>query len=317
MKTFRGQGLWPRLLDYLAIGPDTTGHTDKLVASLGGVIAGALTITLSGWVAGAYQSTLVIASMGASAVLLFAAPHGAFSQPWPLVLGHLASAAIGVTCQQLIPQPLLAASLAVGLAIAAMQYLRCLHPPGGATALIAVIGGPGVHSLGYQFVLTPVLLNVLIMLVAAAAFNAMIGRRRSVVAQTDKASAPDAQLAHGDLVYALREIGSFIDVTEEDLSRIYSLAQEHSRRNRLSPDAIRVGGCYSNGRYDGAWSIRLLLWVGAGGTVGYRVVGGEGEGTEGGCTQEEFARWAHYEVMPMDGSWVRVRSLDTPQPEAA
>jgi CBS domain-containing membrane protein len=81
-------------------------------------------------------SLLIIASMGASAVLLFAAPHGTLSQPWPVVGGPRVSAVIGVACVGWLGgEPMLAASLAVALSIAAMYSLRCLHPPGGATAL--------------------------------------------------------------------------------------------------------------------------------------------------------------------------------------
>src|SRR5690625_7242859 len=82
----------------------------------------------------------MLASMGATAVLLFAVPHGALSQPWAVVGGHVVSAIVGVTCQLLIPNLFWAAALSVGVAVAAMYYLRCIHPPGGATALAAEIG---------------------------------------------------------------------------------------------------------------------------------------------------------------------------------
>lgn len=123
------------------------------------------------WLSG-HGGLLAVASMGASAVLLFAAPHGAMSQPWPVVGGHLVSAFIGVACARWFGQdPMIAASLAVSLSIAAMYGMRCLHPPGGATALYAVLGGPAVHALGYTYVFSPVLLNVLVLLVVAVAFN--------------------------------------------------------------------------------------------------------------------------------------------------
>jgi CBS-domain-containing membrane protein len=109
--------------------------------------------------------------MGASAVLLFAVPHGALSQPWPVLGGHVISALIGVSCAKFIPLPLLAAAFSVALAIGAMHYLNCIHPPGGATALSAVIGGDAIHQLGFQYVLTPVLLNTIIVLIVAILFN--------------------------------------------------------------------------------------------------------------------------------------------------
>ena len=90
-----------------------------------------------------------IAPMGASAVLLFAAPASPLAQPWSIMAGNLVSALIGVTCAHAIPDPGLAAAAAGSLAIAAMFTLRCLHPPSGAVALTAVLGGPAVASLGY------------------------------------------------------------------------------------------------------------------------------------------------------------------------
>jgi CBS-domain-containing membrane protein len=116
--------------------------------------------------------------MGASAVLLFAVPHGQLSQPWPVFGGHLVSALIGVASAKLVAPPLLAAAVAVALAISAMYYLRCIHPPGGATALTAVAGGETVHALGFHYVLTPVLLNVLIILAVALLFNFPFSWRR-------------------------------------------------------------------------------------------------------------------------------------------
>lgn len=116
--------------------------------------------------------------MGASAVLLFAVPHGQLSQPWSVFGGHILSAIVGVTCARWIPNEMLAASTAVGAAIGVMYYLRCIHPPGGATALVAVIGGEGIHSLGYQFVITPILINVCVMLVVAVLYNYLFAWRR-------------------------------------------------------------------------------------------------------------------------------------------
>jgi CBS-domain-containing membrane protein len=93
-------------------------------------------------------------------------PHGQLAQPWAVLGGHVISAIIGVTCAQVIANEILAASAAVGLAVGAMYYLGCIHPPGGATALSAVVGGESVHALGYHFVITPVLMNVVVILVA-------------------------------------------------------------------------------------------------------------------------------------------------------
>ncbi len=111
---------------------------------------------------------MLIGSFGAAAVLLFASPAAPFAQPRPLVVGNVMSALVGVTTFQLIgDQQALAAGFAVATAIVVMQLTDTMHPPGGATALIAVVGGPRVTDLGYRYVLSPVLAGVGILLVVA------------------------------------------------------------------------------------------------------------------------------------------------------
>ena len=147
------------------------------------------------------------------------------------------SAAVGVTCAGWIPDPLLAGPMAVAIAIVVMYYLRCIHPPGGATALVAVVGGPQVHALGYGYLLQPVLVNVLVILAVAVLVNypfawrryplSLNPKRQSVPPLTSR-SGEKCVIAHSDLVYALSELDSFIDVSEEDLLRIYASAMRHA-----------------------------------------------------------------------------------------
>lgn len=111
--------------------------------------------------------------MGASAVLLFAAPHAPFSQPWNVIGGHAISAIIGVACWQWIPDITVAASASVGLAIGAMYLTRCIHPPGGATALAAMIGSDKLHQSGFAYEYEPILLNAVTILLVAIAFKGM------------------------------------------------------------------------------------------------------------------------------------------------
>ncbi len=122
--------------------------------------------------------TLVIGSFGASAVLLYASIKSPLAQPRNLIVGHILSAVIGVTCYQLVAITWLSAALAVSLAIVGMQLTKSLHPPGGATALIAVIGGPKIHAIGYLYAIIPVGLGALVLLVIALICNNVAGRRR-------------------------------------------------------------------------------------------------------------------------------------------
>lgn len=225
-----------KIYEILGVEQMPVSHAEKFISAIGGFVAVLCIFTVSQWFVGAYAAALVVASMGASAILLFAVPHGQLSQPWPIFVGHIVAALIGITCAKLFPNEILAASLAVGSTIIVMYYLRCIHPPGGATALSAVIGGESVHALGYQYVITPVLLNILILLVVGVVFNYMFPWRRypaflhkKKMQEGSFTSMENSQIAHEDFVYALSEIDSFIDISEHDLLRIYDLATKKSQ----------------------------------------------------------------------------------------
>ncbi|MBI5558703.1 MAG: HPP family protein [Deltaproteobacteria bacterium] len=115
---------------------------------------------------------MLIGSFGASAVLIYGAIRSPLAQPRNLLGGHILSAFIGVTAFQLLGgHPWLAAAAAVSFSIALMHLTSTLHPPGGATALIAVIGGESVHNLGYLYVVMPAALGAGVMLVVALIVN--------------------------------------------------------------------------------------------------------------------------------------------------
>ncbi|MDP2134398.1 MAG: HPP family protein [Sulfuritalea sp.] len=222
-------------LKLMGIELSPVSHRERLVSALGGFV-GILTVYwISRTVLGANASPILVLSMGSTAAMLFAVPHGALSQPWPLLGGHLVSGLIGIACLLYVPDRMLAGSLATGLSIGAMHYLRCIHPPAGATALAAGLGDESVRAMGFGFVLAPVMLNVLIILVVAIAFNALFPWRRYPAALVRSVAAPASAAAsyeaisHEDFVYALSQLDSFIDVSEEDLLRIYSLATGRHR----------------------------------------------------------------------------------------
>lgn len=122
---------------------------------------------------------LVIGSFGASAVLVYGAVRSPLAQPRNLVGGHVVSAAIGVAAFRLLGgEGWAAASAAVATAIAAMHATKTLHPPGGATALIAVIGGESVHRLGFLYVLCPAALGALVLLAVGLVVNNIPKSRR-------------------------------------------------------------------------------------------------------------------------------------------
>lgn len=204
--------------------------SEKVVASLGGGLSILALIIFSRWALPEAGAMAVITSMGASAVLLFAAPHGQLSQPWPVIAGHGFSAVIGVACVHLISQPIIAAACAVGLAIGAMHQFKCIHPPGGATAFTAVMGGDAIRSLGFKFVFFPVLANALLMVFLAIIINSFFKWRR-YPAILNSPARPLRMVAddfldsptHEEVVAAIRSLDSFVDVDEEDLLRLTKL----------------------------------------------------------------------------------------------
>jgi len=219
---------WYGFRQFIGLESTPVSHRERLVSLIGGIICVLALFAVSGYYVSSAALVPIVASMGASAVLLFAVPHGSLSQPWPLLGGHIVSAIVGVTCAMWVPNLIAAAALAVGLAIGAMHYLRCLHPPGGATALTAVIGGPAVSELGYQYVLTPIAVNAAVMFMVAMLFNFIFPWRR-YPAYLHRLRRPRHELGlapinHEDFVYALSQMDTFVDVTEEDLLRIYELA---------------------------------------------------------------------------------------------
>ena len=302
------------ILTFWGVAPNTTSHAEKIISAVGGFIGILLTLWISLHYLGTQGAVLLVASMGASAVLLFAVPHGALSQPWSLLGGHVVSAVIGIACAQGVSNMLIAAPLAVALAIAAMHYLRCIHPPGGATAITAVIGGSQVHALGFQFVLTPVLLNAVILLLAAIAVNYAFPWRRYPASFKKPADSSKVQragmsgpLSHADFAYALGEIGSYVDISEDDLSKIYRLALKHAWQLSDQPEQITDGLHYSNGEQGADLSVRKVMSIDvAGEEVTFRIVAGDQAGTVTTVTLADFTDWQKYEMILKDGAWHRI-----------
>jgi len=219
----------------LGIEHGVISHGERWVSAAGAFCGIFFTYWISLQFVGPESAALIVASMGASAVLLFAVPHGQLSQPWAATAGHLLSAAVGVVCARFVPEMLVAAALAVSLAVLVMHYTRCIHPPGGATALVAVIGGPDIHALGFAYVLEPIALNALTILLVALLFNYPFPWRRYPLAIAPVAS-PAAVVADDleaqDIEHALKEIDSLIDATEDDLLRIYRIASLHANERK-------------------------------------------------------------------------------------
>ena len=207
------------------------------MASIGAGLGLMITSLTSHWLLGEVNLWFV-APMGASAVLLFGLPNSPLAQPWSIVGGNLVAGVIGVTTAMYVPYPALACGIAACLAIAVMFQLRCLHPPSGAVALTAILGGSGVQQLGYQFILSPVLLNSACLALLAIIFNNLAGRRypHPLAANEPKTNpvALEVPITRDDLHQAL-ENGQLLDIDEDDLQQLLQRAEEIARSRQQLP----------------------------------------------------------------------------------
>ncbi|WP_293796878.1 HPP family protein [uncultured Pantoea sp.] len=219
VRTFLAR-LWPH--------PLPGGKKQMVIASIGAGLGLMMTSLISHWLLGEVNLWFV-APMGASAVLLFGLPNSPLAQPWSIVGGNLVAGVVGVTTALWVPHPALACGIAACLTIALMFQLRCLHPPSGAVALTAILGGSGVQQLGYHFILTPVLLNSVCLALLALVFNNLAGRRYPhPLAATETKASPvviDVPITREDLHQAL-ESGEVLDIDEDDLQQLLQRAEE-------------------------------------------------------------------------------------------
>ncbi|RWM06515.1 HPP family protein [Mesorhizobium sp.] len=202
---------------------------ERLLACIGATIGIALTGVISGLAMGSGPHVaLLVAPMGASAVLLFAVPSSPLAQPWSIIGGNTISALVGVTVAHFVHDPVIASGLAVALAIAAMSFTRSLHPPGGAAALTGVLGGPAVISAGFLFPFVPVALNSIILVTLGLLFHKLSRRNYPHV------HAPGAN-SHGtadrpptmrvgfrpeDVDAALAALDESFDIDRDDIKRL-------------------------------------------------------------------------------------------------
>ncbi|HKY81012.1 MAG TPA: HPP family protein [Sphingobium sp.] len=220
--------IWSRYYSAFVPAPPGPGFVDRLKAASGAIGGIAITGLLCGLMLGnGIAHPLLVAPMGASAVLLFAVPASPLAQPWPVLGGNVISALVGITIARLFPDPTVAAAVAVGAAIAVMSMLRCLHPPGGAVALSAVLGASGQAAPDYMFALVPVGMNTALLLVVAILFHRIAGHSYPHVA-------PKTPNVHGtsdpapllrspseqDVEEALNAYGDALDIDAADLQAV-------------------------------------------------------------------------------------------------
>ena len=286
-----------------------TSSSEKIVATIGSILGISITFYISSLLIGVEAAFFLVPSMGAAAVLVFAVPHGALSQPWALFMGNLISAFIGVSCYMLVPNIFIAAGLAVGLSIGAMHLLNCIHPPGGATALVAVIGGPVIHDLGFMYIFSPVFINVLSLFTIAMFFNSFFDWRRypvSMMRFVEKQTSPQQKTSHSienkHISHAIKDMDLVVDITIEDLNRLFTLTLQHADKDKLSTSEIKLGHFYTNAKHGHEWSVRQVIDEASNPNpkndlIIYRCSEGKDYGQIDSCPRSEFAQWAVRELI--------------------
>ena len=224
-----------KLIDYarqFIRAPIQLSLSEQSIAALACLAAIFLTASITQAYTGG-NTAVLIASMGASAVIIFAIPGSPLAQPWSFVGGQMLSALVGVLAAHCVGDVALASALAVGLSVFLMLVLRCLHPPGAATALAPVLSGLQTPLPDFEFLLAPVAINVGLMLIMALVINRLILRRdyptrgQAVRHVTEQKHGPDSLtgISQADIALAIRDFDHFLDVGADDLSKILTRLQ--------------------------------------------------------------------------------------------
>lgn len=227
-----------RLLQLVGrIAPRMAGATvrERFVAAFGALLGIGITGFVCGLVTGLETGLpLLVAPMGASAVLLFAVPSSPLAQPWAVIGGNTLSALTAISVIHLVAQPLVAAAIAVGLALAVMALTRSLHPPGGAAALLVALMGPEGPAGSVLFAMLPVALNSTLLVLSAVAFHRFSGHAYPHLPPLAPASPhgtadpPPQQRgapSEADIDTALGRSGEIFDIAKSDLTRLIREAE--------------------------------------------------------------------------------------------
>jgi len=193
---------------------------ERIRVVVGALIGIGITASISHWFGGDGASAWLIAPMGASAVLVFGVPASPMAQPWAVVGGNTVSALVGYLCVLAIPDIHLSAAVAVSMAIGAMFLLGCLHPPGGASALLMVL----TQTTDPHAVLFPVLFNAVVLTAAGVVYNSITGRAYPH-ALAPPTTAPKPRFSDVDLDAALARFNQVLNVSRDDLEQLLNYAE--------------------------------------------------------------------------------------------
>ncbi len=203
-------------------------------------VGGLLGIAVVGWISQRIEGSggwahvpWLVAPIGASAVIVFALPSSPLGRPWSVIGGNTIGTLVGIACAVWIGPPWLAAGVAVGGAIALMQQARCLHPPGGAAALLAVL----THTTDWRFAFVPVALNSALLVLGAMSWHAATRRPHPAPQPAADAVLPNADELSSAIDAAVARYGEVLDIDRTTLRGLLEDAQTQAYQQRL--DSVR------------------------------------------------------------------------------
>ncbi len=211
-------------------GHSAVNGRERLRAASGALVGLVVTALLCQWMLPlAWGNSWLIAPLGASAVLVYALPASPLAQPWPVIGGNTIAALVGVACVQWLPDGPWLGAVAVAVAISLMFALRCLHPPGGAVALLAVL----THATQFSFALFPTLVNSLLLVLVGVLYNSLTGRRYPHVQVAPRQPPADSRFSSVDIDAVLARYNQVLDISRDDLESLIRETEVESWHRRL------------------------------------------------------------------------------------
>lgn len=213
-----------------------SSHLSEMILSVMGVfIAMIAVVIVMAWVSDGVYAWFVIASMGASAIILFSTPHAPMAQPWAVLAGQMLAGTCGLASWALFKDPMIAVPIAVASTLLFMQLFKARHAPGGATALFIALGTVEVETLGWSLLWLSLLPSVLTLIFVSVVFNAPFKWRRYpyvVFQRTQPKPEKTPEITHDDLVYASEQMQGYFEMSEAEFMQLYRAAREHHKTSR-------------------------------------------------------------------------------------
>lgn len=213
-----------------------SSHLSEMALSVSGVfIAMVAVVIMMDWFSDGIYAWFVIASMGASGIILFSTPHAPMAQPWAVIVGQMLAGICGLASWSLLDNPMLAVPVAVASTLLFMLLFKARHAPGGATALFIALGTIEVETLGWSLLWLSLLPSVLTLVFMAVLLNAPFKWRRypyGIFKKTQAEPEKTADITHEDLVYASEKMQGYFEMSEAEFMQLYRAARQHHKTTR-------------------------------------------------------------------------------------